>query len=247
MLDDDPTMADESADEPTEQSAVEAETPDVEAPVSEDAPPPWGEDFDPSRAWNTITHLRDREKELAKQVKEFERLRSDPEAQRAFLNELGYELEDEPEETADDDEPEYDDPAMARIAALEKRLAEKERTESEAAGRAALEEQVEYAKKRMDATFEQLQVSDADEREWIVNKALTLDPIVDENGRQVPDIATAHKAFNELFTRKQKAWADTKNAPVVQPGTAGTQVPDLSDPEQRHEWMRQRLLASQQD
>lgn len=29
--------------------------------------PPWGDDFDPARAWHTITQLREREKELAKQ------------------------------------------------------------------------------------------------------------------------------------------------------------------------------------
>lgn len=29
--------------------------------------PPWGDDFDPARAWHTIQSLREREKELAKQ------------------------------------------------------------------------------------------------------------------------------------------------------------------------------------
>lgn len=30
--------------------------------------PPWGDDFDPNRAWHTIQALREREKELSKQV-----------------------------------------------------------------------------------------------------------------------------------------------------------------------------------
>lgn len=30
--------------------------------------PPWGDDFDPARAWHTITSLREREKELSRQV-----------------------------------------------------------------------------------------------------------------------------------------------------------------------------------
>jgi hypothetical protein len=30
---------------------------------SQDAPPPWGDDFDPKRAWHTIQKLRERETE----------------------------------------------------------------------------------------------------------------------------------------------------------------------------------------
>jgi len=46
--------------------------------------PPWGDDFDPARAWKTIQHLREREKELSKvealtpehkqQIEEYNRL-----------------------------------------------------------------------------------------------------------------------------------------------------------------------------
>lgn len=39
--------------------------PAAEAPPPE--PPPWGDDFDPARAWHTIQSLREKEKELAKQ------------------------------------------------------------------------------------------------------------------------------------------------------------------------------------
>lgn len=52
-------------------------TPEAQAPEAQAAPtseqpaeaPPWGDDFDPARAWHTIQQLREREKELSKQPK----------------------------------------------------------------------------------------------------------------------------------------------------------------------------------
>jgi hypothetical protein len=49
---------------------VTAPAPQAQEPAPATAPvetPPWGEDFDPSRAWHTIQSLREREKELTKQ------------------------------------------------------------------------------------------------------------------------------------------------------------------------------------
>lgn len=53
------------------------QTPEAQAPEAQEAPtgeqtaeaPPWGDDFDPARAWHTIQTLREREKELSKQPK----------------------------------------------------------------------------------------------------------------------------------------------------------------------------------
>lgn len=45
------------------------ETPAVDAPAETEPTtetPPWGDDFDPARAWSTIQKLREREKELSK-------------------------------------------------------------------------------------------------------------------------------------------------------------------------------------
>ena len=51
------------------------QTPETTAPAPQEATeqqqstetPPWGDDFDPARAWHTIQTLREREKELSKQ------------------------------------------------------------------------------------------------------------------------------------------------------------------------------------
>jgi hypothetical protein len=49
----------ETPAEPTDSVPVAPEEPKA------DAAPPWGDDFDPERAWKTITNLRAREKELS--------------------------------------------------------------------------------------------------------------------------------------------------------------------------------------
>ena len=44
--------------------------PDPKPDPEPDPQPPWGDDFDPERAWNTITKLRSREKQLATEAAE---------------------------------------------------------------------------------------------------------------------------------------------------------------------------------
>lgn len=41
--------------------------PPAQEPAAQTETPPWGEDFDPARAWHTIQSLREKEKELTKQ------------------------------------------------------------------------------------------------------------------------------------------------------------------------------------
>lgn len=53
-------MADENTPQEPAQEPAAAPAPDAKT-----EPPPWGEDFDPARAWKTIQSLRAREKELA--------------------------------------------------------------------------------------------------------------------------------------------------------------------------------------
>jgi hypothetical protein len=97
------------------QDAVEPDTaPDTE---TTNEAPPWGEDFDAQRAWNTIQNLRTREKELEKAAKEYERLTSDPDAYYEHGTRQGWvELDDDPEQ-----EPEAestDDPTARDVAEL---------------------------------------------------------------------------------------------------------------------------------
>ena len=52
-------------DSVTEPTPAQAQEPQEPAQPTE--APPWGDDFDPARAWHTIQSLREREKELSKQ------------------------------------------------------------------------------------------------------------------------------------------------------------------------------------
>lgn len=52
--------------ETTAEQPAQTEVQQTAAPAQDPATPPWGDDFDPTRAWGTITNLREREKELAK-------------------------------------------------------------------------------------------------------------------------------------------------------------------------------------
>jgi hypothetical protein len=89
----DPELVDESAD-----NAQSAD-------VADGSPPPWGEDFDAARAWQTISHLRKRESELESDAKAWKRFREDEDARRETLTELGYEFEEDGEDDEFDDEP----------------------------------------------------------------------------------------------------------------------------------------------
>ena len=92
-------------------------------------PDGWTGEFDPHRAKATIDRLREFESE----AQQFRRLKEDPDAQRAFFNELGYEIDEDGDEVAPEWEPQddglYEDPNAARIAAMEERLGQMQQQE----------------------------------------------------------------------------------------------------------------------
>lgn len=53
-------------------TAPSTETPNAETPKEEQTHP-WGDDFDPARAWSTITQQREAEKELREKLASFEK------------------------------------------------------------------------------------------------------------------------------------------------------------------------------
>src|SRR5688500_13361811 len=92
-----------------DEPVVPAVEPEEAAQVAatEPAAPPWGDDFDAQRAWETITKLRGFEK----QAKEFERIQSDDDARAEWLKSQGYEIaDDEPDDSDDEELFEEDDP-----------------------------------------------------------------------------------------------------------------------------------------
>lgn len=246
-MSDEPTTATEPTDEPTAQGTVEpdAAAPETTTAVTEDAPP-WGDDFDPQRAWNTIQTQRARETELEQQ---FKALREDPKALSEFLSELGYELPDDDDDTDEDtfleDDPDEDDPLAARLKDLERKLAEREQKESAQAEEAQLNQMLEGVEKQFASISPDI---DEQQKVQLLNDARLL-PLTEQG---LPDVKAAHEA-REAFIQSQldarlKGWAGTKDGQVVNPvGAAGTQVPDLDDPVQRRAYMKQKLMQAQQD
>lgn len=100
-------------------------TQDVDPQSGDDdaTPPPWGDDFNPERAWQTITHLRGFEGD----AKQFRKFSEDPEALMEFIRERHPNMV--AEEPDPDPEPEYepepgDDPRIQQLLAQNQQLTE---------------------------------------------------------------------------------------------------------------------------
>jgi hypothetical protein len=218
---DDPTIP---ADEPVEAAQSAPETTDSE-------PAPWGDDFDQQRAWRTITHQRDQLKEFERAAKEYERLKSDPDAQREFLDSLGYEVE---EDDIDTDEP-GENPDVAALKQQLQDLAQWREQEEAARREAAF-------RKDVGALAEQAEVElDNDDLEWIAFRASKTGEV---------NAASVKAAFDALYERDiaraqryGERLKNSKKAPVVTPqGAAATPAPpDLDDQAARHRWMLERM------
>ena len=92
------------AEDETEEDGSAESTEAVQETEAADDTPPWGDDFQPERAWQTITNLRGREKELEPDAKAWKRFREDEEFRNQFLrDELGFEIVDQ-EDTDEEDE-----------------------------------------------------------------------------------------------------------------------------------------------
>lgn len=112
---DDPLEAAESAE--TAQGAVESET----------TAPPWGDDFSPEKAWNTITQQRESEKELKERLREAEQVWEDEQALRERLQAKGFEFADAEE---DDDEDDDDEPRFLTRQEFEEKERQRDLAES---------------------------------------------------------------------------------------------------------------------
>jgi hypothetical protein len=220
------------------ESAPEAETAEETSASVPDAPPPWGDDFNPERAWQTITHLRGREKELESESKRLKALQEDEDALREFLAEKGFEIaEDESEdEPADEDDVDPVEERLRKIEEAEQTRAERERSD---AARQFKSEFDSHVNELAEGAGWEL---DDDDRLVIWAKSSA-----DNNG--VPTVQGTEKAVKEFIDRQEQRVqarlesykTSKKTAAVVPPGKSASQVPDLSDESARHEWMRQQV------
>jgi hypothetical protein len=213
-----------------------AESADATAePGTPSSPPPWGDEFDPARAWQTITHLRDRERELESEAKFAKAIREDPNALKEFLAEQGYELPDD----EDDDDPDlYEDTEDDPIAPLRSDVQSiKEFIEAQKAERA-----VDGFAKHLDSLSTEAELALTDrEKQIVFRDALDLGGLTKANTEK------AFKAHVEWLRDREsqlrQGWQEKKKttAPAVKSGQSATQVPDLDDDRARQAWMIEQM------
>lgn len=194
-----------------------------------DAPPPWGDDFNAERAWQTISHLRGREKELESEAKLAKALREDPDALKEFLAERGYELPDD-----EDDEPDVEFDDEDPIAPLRSEMETiKEYIENQKAERT-----IDAFAKHLDSLSTEAELSLTDREKQIVFR-----DALDNGGLTKANTEKAFKAHIEWLrdreSQMRQGWQETKKttAPAVKSGQSATQVPDLDNERARQAWM----------
>jgi len=224
---------------------------DTEAPANEqdtptpadDAPPANDADTEASQSDSTTdsTDWRKRYEDLqpafTRVSQEASQLRQiidaarqgDPEA----LEFLGLDLAD-----TDDDEDFEDDPyEPISKAEFQEFLRQQQEQERQAQEQAAWEE---AAEERFDEFVSKLG-DDADE-DYLNLVLSTAEP--DEQG--LPDFEGAHKRIQAFLEAQRQKWVESKRAPRLPGGAAPNKQPNLDDPNERREYLAQRLMMEAQ-
>lgn len=192
-------------------------------------PDGWTGEFDPHRAKATIDRLREFETE----AQQFRRLREDPEAQREFLAEIGYTVEDDEPDEPDVELDEFEDPNAAELRQIKSQVEE-------------INEERE------------LQQIAAHVAELTQDSGLDLDTqkllfeLASSPGRSVArteKIVKQHISAVESAKEKAiEAYLESKRSPTPTPaGAAGEQAPDLRDDTTRRQHLATIVAARMAD
>jgi hypothetical protein len=159
----------------------------------------------------------------------------DADTRRQIAEQLGYVLDEEP------DEPELDpeDPFAhydERLGRIEQSLTQRQQEEQDATYAAEV-------RRKVDARLDQLGL-DKDDQDWVLAFAINALPVTAEG---LPDIEQAHQAFIARETERQRRWAaGKKTSPHLSPhGQAATEVPNLDNRQERQDWMVRRLQENE--
>ena len=181
----------------------------------------------------------------------------DPRAQAEALARFGIQLDYEDEQAWDTGEqaqqqqvPGVDPETLQK---LEYFIAQQEAQE------AARQEQEDYQayRSQVDPELERMGLP-AELHDIVAEAALHLPGVPDEFGQVHPDLEAAIGQVTELAQtlgklpgveqQRLQAYRASKQAPAIsESGTAGTQVPDLTDAKQRQQFMRERFAAFNND
>ncbi len=203
-------MSDETTTDQVDTPAPEAEV------VETSTPAPWGDDFNPERAWSTITHLRGVEKELEPKAKSYERLTGgeDLDAFKELAERYGFDIPDEEPEEEFGEDPrlsEYD----KKIAAIEQWKSEREAQE---AANAFISDVNGWAKEKGMASDDE--PLDDEKMQFIFLRANA-----NPKGLNQESAKEAFDAFVKLFPEEVAEPPKAPRKPIS--GQAASQVPDL--------------------
>ncbi len=193
-------------------------------PTPDAGTPPWGDDFDASRAWNTIQTLREESKTAkgqlseAKQAQELlSQLQSDPDLQAHLVREWGYDVDDEGD-YQDGQEPDPDD----RLAHLEQTV------QSDIEGRQQAELTNAVAT-HLEGLLGDAQVTD---REF---NALLTDALQNPDKGRTEELVQAFQQERQQFEKSaiEKYLASKKGPRLPPEGFQGSDKIDFSNEDQR--------------
>ena len=215
-------MADEAIEETTDNEAPEeASGPETQAPAEETSTEESTPQSDYESRYNDLRPQYDRTMSEKQQLETLIQAaqQGDPQA----LEALGLEMVEDDADLEDDDE--YIDPDE-RIARLENQLAERDQMTQAERDQA---EALDWLAENLDALEQKegTQLSD-DEMEFVVEHATRN---LGEN--DMPDLEASYKALRKVQEDYQKSYVESKKAPRVPAGTAGTEKLDLSTDEKR--------------
>ena len=209
---------------PDEAPAVTPDTPDPSLAPDTGTP---GIDYE--QRYNDLRPKFDQTAQEAAQLRQWrQQLESDPDAQRQFLQSLGYEVEEPDQGTLDPNED------------LRRELDELKSWKENLTAEQAQAQQLKVLEQSVNEQFTAIPDLNPADREWVEDRALTRLPAREDG---MPDIQAAYQALverdNRLLAERAKR---RKSAPTfASGGKEGTQAPDLDDDETRHAYMAARL------
>lgn len=235
-------------DEPnqtTEETPQTVETTEEPTTTTEETQgsPPWGEDFDPSRAWNTIQTLRDEVKEFKQGSQEREQARQEAQAWQilaasedddqiqAAADFLGVELESD-----HTDEGEFEDPYEPRLSRLE----QQQQQQLEQENMRAFNSHVDELAKGSDVKLSQR------DRNILLSASHEYGFNPDATEQAFKEFLDERKAYDKAVI---DGYVQSKNAPHVSsvggPQSTEDVLPDDATPQERQRWMTERYQMGQ--
>jgi hypothetical protein len=218
--------------EAPEPEALDTPVEESTAPLDEghgepDAPENWEKRYQDLQPAYTKASM-----EAAELRQQMERLRSDEQAQREFLAELGYELPED--ETGIEDDAEID--PISALAQEVAQLKQAREQEAQAAYWSSLETHVEGALK---AYGEERGFPLSEEENSLLIGAILTAP-KGEDG--LPPVKAVTDMYAQIQDNLKKAWVDSKQAPAAPTGVAATEMPDYDNDRARLDHMTRKWM-----